>query len=198
MLFVCGLQRAQSLSFLDFFFNFSSNNNTRARDGKTEKKKKGRKKKSRVAQSPGYPAGSPKVCGRAKKKKKKKDEVARSAAHKQTLSHTHTHKHTHAAMASHEDLDMDKLTLSDDVSVRAATQDKMEQLRHEAEKNIKAGKLGSRSGPLAVPGRFFGWSEFTAVLDGPFLKYFARPEDIVVCVSMCVCACVCESMCVWR
>eukprot|EP00053_Salpingoeca_punica_P007533 m.68704 g.68704 ORF g.68704 m.68704 type:complete len:518 (+) comp14194_c0_seq1:74-1627(+) len=79
-----------------------------------------------------------------------------------------------------DDLDMDKLTLADDVSVRAATQDKMEQLRHEAEKNIKAGKLGSRSGPLAVPGRFFGWSEFTAVLDGQFLKYFARPEDIVL------------------
>jgi hypothetical protein len=83
-------------------------------------------------------------------------------------------------MSERDDLDMDKLTLSDDHSVRAATQDRMETLRREAELSIKSGKLGARSGPLAVPGRFFGWSEFTAVLDGSFLKYFARPEDIVL------------------
>jgi len=84
-------------------------------------------------------------------------------------------------MAEHDDVadDMEALHMADDVSIRASTMDNMMKIRQEG-KTMSGQHLGTKSGKLWLQGRVYGWAEYTAVLEGHFLKFYATPEDVAL------------------
>lgn len=74
---------------------------------------------------------------------------------------------------------MDKLVLDPNGPKVEQVKDLM-RMRADTEKRMKEGKLGDGSGYLWTQGKLWGWAQKYAVIEGRWLNFYSKPEDVAI------------------